>query len=95
MFEKNLYIKADIGNHALAVKNKVIAFVEANIGKTEDEQRNNLPKLNKYLIDCVAYVEGNLPVDVDRVDGYVIEPILREVIAEKIAGLPVEESEEI
>lgn len=39
-------------------------------------------KADIQVMDAVSYVMLNLPNGVERVDGYVIEPLLNEVIAE-------------
>lgn len=68
-------------------------WVSNEKGSTEEEQRYRLPKLENYYKYCVSYVMDNLPEGVERVDGNCIKPLLKVVIQDEIANLPVVEPE--
>jgi hypothetical protein len=95
MLEDNKYESPSIEGHETAVKNRVVSFVESEMGETVDEQRINLPKLKNYLHSAVDFVMNDLPSGVERVDGKVIKPVLIDVIQEKISVLPKQEVEEV
>ena len=92
MIEDNTYKSPSIEGHETATKNRVVSYVESEM--VEGQERLILSKIGNYLHLAVDYVMANLPNGVERVDGAVIDPILKEVIAEKLASLPVEEVEE-
>ncbi len=91
MFEEDIYAQATIEGHETATKTRVTTFVDS----FELDNASDLNKLKLHLHEAVSYVQDNLPTGVDRVDGYVIQPILNLVISEKIAKLPQPESEEV
>ena len=94
MREKNLYIRANITGKKTSIKTVVRAFVLATAGITTTAKRAHLPELKSYVLECTHYVKQHLPVGVDYVDGYCIEPILQAVCAEEIGKLPVLKGEE-
>lgn len=89
-FENNQYVIADISGREDVVKEVVESFVESVIGDDVEVQRMRLPIVRTAVGDAVSFVVKQIP---DRVDGYVIQPILEQVVDEKIAELPVEEGE--
>ena len=95
LINKNKYPVAEIGTHALSVKNKVIEFINSVKGKTVDAERENLPEVKRLLHQAVDYVQKNLPVGVDRVDGYMIQPILKAEADKLIVKLPKPVEEEV
>ena len=94
MFEEDKYTIPSISSAEDAVKSVVSDFVDANKGETVDLQRGRLPKIKNYIHECVDYLMSNLPAGVERVDGYIVKPFLKQVCNEKISELPpVEETE--
>jgi len=89
MLEDISYQTADIVGKESNVKTKLGTFVDSIKGESESVQRINLPKIKKELHMAVDSVMDDLPNGVERVDGSVIQPILNEVVNEKIAKLPV------
>ncbi|MFW6173393.1 MAG: hypothetical protein ACOC5T_06580 [Elusimicrobiota bacterium] len=94
MFEEDTYEKADISENEDEVKTVVETFVDNNKGDTTELQRTRLPKLKNKKQEAVDFVMNNLPTGVTRVDGYVIGPILKTVVNEKISELPEPETTE-
>lgn len=86
MINDNIYVSPSIEGHESKVKSIVVSYVESEM--IEGKERLILSKLEKYLHLAVDYVMNNLPTGVERVDGNVITPILKEVILEKLANLP-------
>lgn len=91
LIDNDSYQSPSIEGKEADVKSVVEAFVDSVKGDTEDEQRINLSILKNRLHMAVDYVMVNLPSGVERVDGSVIQPILDEVINEKLAELPIPE----
>ncbi len=89
------YKGAKISGHETALKNRIVDFVESFEGKTDDEKRSNLPKIRVSVLDCVSYVARNLPKGVDKVDGWVIQPLLDEVVKGKLKELVIVNDEEL
>lgn len=87
------YVQADISGQESKVATKVGEFIDAVKGATNAEKRRNLPVIRRLIHEAVDYVQADLPVGVDRVDGYVVQPILEVVVDERIAALPVEPPE--
>jgi hypothetical protein len=72
-----------------ALKKIVYAFINNILsGKTDKEKRMLLPQYSQCIHLCVDHVMGNLPDGIDRVDGDIIKPILRQVCKEQIDLLP-------
>lgn len=89
LISNDKYTMADISGKEENVKTVVEAYVDSIAGSTDDEKRVNYPYIKKSLLHgAVDYVMANLPAGVTRVDGLVIQPILDEVCAEKLAALP-------
>lgn len=86
MINDNIYVSPIIEGHESKVKSIVVSYVESEM--IEGKERLILSKLEKYLHLAVDYVMANLPTGVERVDGNVITPILKEVITEKLVSLP-------
>lgn len=86
MINENIYVSPNIEGHESKVKSIVVSYVESEM--IEGKERLILSKLEKYLHLAVDYVMANLPTGVERVDGNVITPILKEVITEKLVSLP-------
>lgn len=80
MIEETQYKSPSIEGHETAVKNRVVSFVES-LGS------DKLLKAKRYLHQAVDYVMSNLPNGVDRVDGNIIQPILNQVVDEKMSEL--------
>lgn len=89
------YESPSIEGHETAVKNRVISFADYILAnKTDEEKRQLLGIAMEGLHLAVDYVMSNLPTGVDRVDGKVIRPILKQVVQEKLAELPEPETTE-
>jgi hypothetical protein len=87
-YNEDLYVPADISGKESVVKAVVEDFVVLAMGSTVEEQRVKLPFIRKAIGDAVSYVVENMPDGVSKVDGYVIEPLLIQVVDEKIGALP-------
>lgn len=89
MFDTNSYRQINLNvSQSIEIKGVVSDYVNSMSGSVDDEKRSRLSRLSKMVPSAVSYVMGNLPVDVERVDGFVIRPILKEVCSEKILQLP-------
>jgi hypothetical protein len=91
MNENQIYEEANIEGKESEVKSIVSNFVDSQSGETDEEKRVNLPLVKKALHGAVDFVMANLPDGVNRVDGYVIEPILKEVVENRISNFSVDE----
>lgn len=87
------YAKADVAGHEGDVAARVGEFIDAVQGTTDAEKKKNLPVIRRLIHEAVDYVQADLPAGVERVDGYVVQPILEAAVDERIAALPVEAPE--
>ncbi len=67
------YQSPDVAKHHDALKRLVTEFIK-EAAKNPDYNTVNV------VHDCVVYVMLNMPADVERVDGAVIQPIIHEVV---------------
>ena len=89
MFDDDGYVKASVD--VVKVESVVSVFVDSFLTLDNVVNRRVLNVLRNRVQDCVDFVMGNLPVGVDRVDGYVVRPILEKVVSVKLSDLPVED----
>jgi len=86
------YNKAAVDDQK-SIRTLVEHFVALNQGGTDEGKRANLPRLVKAVQPAVDYVMSKLP-EGQRVDGYLIRPLLEEVVAKAISELPEPEIKE-
>lgn len=69
------YESPDVSEHEAVIKKLIREFIRQVAGK---------PGYNSVNVthDCVAYIMANRPEGVERVDGTVVQPLIRSVILE-------------
>lgn len=87
--ENEKYIPTDISGFENELYVKVYNYIQLmkDVDADEIEMISDLNTLKKYVQDCVSYVNENIPVGLDRVDGYCIRPILNEVVNNEIESV--------